>query len=697
MSVLDFIRYILLNSLLLSNAASLRILFSKRNVVNSSFILDSGVLACFLVLIFCFSLGTLGVLNFSNLLISNVVLLGTLILLIKKKKIQIDTCAFTKETLKMVAPYLFVCIPILFVLLHQIFNTSLQMVNEVDAQLYHLPFAVNWLQNQNTFSVFYSAFAGPIGYYPANHEIFLLWNLLPFSSDILVNFVNIPIYLLIFFLVWNFGEKLEIGVYGGAAFLILLFSSPFFLRQAVIPASDIFQAFFLMCAVYYIFLLFKEKNKLHIALFVAAISVALGTKYSGLIYSLPIIFAFHLIFLRKMSFISHILVFLSYCAVGGYFYWRNFIFTGNPIFPVEVTVGNLSIFSGYLGYTGKVTAESLWHSIDSASIEGVLKNHLNYLGYQALLLPIAFGSLLIASVKSFATKHFYKSGIYFLLFLSIAFAFLFYLRAPWSDQATNIRYGSIIYVLLWGLFVYFLRKKPILSILISLPLSILTILKIIVNQNEIFQYSDRIGSLFAWNYTMQPLLAVVLGLSVLFFVLMLKFKRIRVISLMLLLVSHFYFLKISFTERNKLGFEDPAIKDGYFHELQMDHTVRMFEWVKSNIPEDAGVAYANFIFPYYLYGEKLSRTVNYVNVNTCEACGYADFSTSQDSIMEGKNYSAWLNNLKAQGKKYFILGFLSEDMARSLPDFFYTWTEENPQNFQEVYRDGNGRVYKIIY
>ncbi|MFA4815380.1 MAG: hypothetical protein WC924_03300 [Candidatus Gracilibacteria bacterium] len=632
-----------------------------------------------------------------NLLLLNIVLFGAFILLIKKKKIQIDGWDLTKEKLKKITPYLLVCLPILLVLLHQIFNTSLQMVSEVDAQLYHLPFAVTWLQNHDTFSVFYSAFAGPIGYYPGNHEIFLLWNILPFGSDILANFVNIPIYLLVFLLVWNFGEKLEIGIYGKAAFLILLFSSPFFLRQAVIPASDVFQAFFLLCSVYYIFLLFKEGGKLHAVLFVAAISIALGTKYSGLIYSLPIIFSFHLIFFRRFSLVSHVLIFSSYCLVGGYFYWRNFIFTGNPIFPVGLTVGDCSVFKGYLGYTEKVTQESLWYSMDAANILSVLKNHLNYLGYQALLLPVAFGALLLASMKSLVAKHFYKSGVYLLLFLSISFAFLFYLRAPWSDQATNIRYASVVYILLWGLLIFFLRKRPRLILSVAMPIAVLTIVKILLNQSEIFQYSDRISSLFEWNYFIYPSLTIIFGLSVLFLLFAFRFKRFRAVYVILFLVLHFYFLKISFAERNELGFADPAIKDGYFHEIQMDHTVEMFEWVKNNLPEGANIAYANFIFPYHLYGRDLGRTVNYVNVNTCGSCGYADFSNSPDSIMEGKGYDAWLGNLKSQGKAYFILGFLSEDMARSLPDFFYTWTEEHPQNFQEIYSSGNGRIYKIVY
>jgi hypothetical protein len=546
-----------------------------------------------------------------------------------------------------ISPKFFVFLPFFFILLHLCLNAAFRPVAEIDSQMYHLPFAINWLQTQNIYSVFFSAFAGPIGYYPGNHEIFLLWNIFPFNSDGLVNFVNIPIFLMFFLLVWNFGKKLELNIYAKAILVLLLFSSPFFLRQATIPQSDVFQAFFLISSIYYLYISYKEKSTLNIILFAAALSVAMGTKYSGLIYSLPLIFGFHLLMFRKLKFRDHFLVFLTYATVGGYFYLRNFLFTGNPIFPVELSIGDFEVLKGYLGYTEKVTKESIWNFISSENYKSILHNHLDYLGYNAVFLPIAFVLLPFIALKNFIKKRFLNAGVYSFLFFSIAFGIFFYLRAPWSAQATNIRYGAVIFIILWGIYMHFFRHKFFLAL--TFFMAVLTFTNITLKQDQLFQSADRVWYFLEFNY----------------------FKS--------------------------YGFEDPLIKDAYFKENKMEHTVKMFQWVKDNLPSHSNIAYANFIFPYYLYDENFSREVSYVNVNDCQKCGYYEFSDSPESILEGKNFDSWMANLKNANKEYFVLGFLSDDMSANLPHFFYDWVFEHPGNFQELYSDANGRIYKIIY
>ncbi|MBU2523806.1 hypothetical protein KKG71_01260, partial [Patescibacteria group bacterium] len=589
-------------------------------------------------------------------------------------------------------------------LAHLTYFASTILVTEIDAQLYHLPIVINWIQNLSTHIPFNSAFAGPIGYYPANQELYFSWNILPFRSDILINLSNIPIYLLFIILISKIGDILNQDSTKKTIFLILFIASPIVLRQAAsVPQGDVFLAFFILSSIYYLLKLSKNSNfKKNSFLLACTIGIGLGIKYTSLIFFLPIMIGFLLISIKKYQQlkIPTTLLNLLIITIGGYFYIRNYIYTQNPFFPGELSILSQTLFKGYKGYTEKILQDSIWHNLthnySPALIKELAQNHLNSIGYTIIFVIIGFFSPIGCAIKSLYKKKYSKSLLQISIFLSLCLWLIFYLKAPWTIHATNIRYGISLYMACLGLFTLFCipKKWKTAMFLITLLLTLLTYLKI----------PDSISSIWGLNsflYNQYPLhttifTVILLSIFGCTYGLIKKKKHIFIPLLPALIISSALFLQSSNMIRNENGFNQ-LFKEAYYSPNKMSHTVEMFKWVQANIPKNANISYANFIFPYYLYGGDYARNVSYTNVNNCPDCLYHDFIDSDESILVAKSYDDWLNNLKADQIDYFVLGFLSEDMSNSLPKFYYEWTENNPKTFKEIYRSENGRIFEISY
>jgi len=222
-----------------------------------------------------------------------------------------------------------------------------------DALLYHLPLAVEWLKARELVMLPAVFTASPYTYAPINGELFFAWLLAPFGIDIVMRFGQMPFLaaaMLAVFVVgrrWNLPTPLALGCGG-----LLLIYRPF-LREIVLPNNDLMA----MC---WLLIFVTQWQRLDAdwrswARCGLALGMLAGTKVVGLLYvvaCLALIVARlvpwrRTVPVRRMALGWGCLA-VALAVLGGFSYVRNWLVTGNPVFPAIVRVGGIELFHGIL-------------------------------------------------------------------------------------------------------------------------------------------------------------------------------------------------------------------------------------------------------------------------------------------------------------------------------------------------------------
>ncbi len=230
-----------------------------------------------------------------------------------------------------------------------------------DDLTYHLVFPVEWMQSGTL-----NMRAVPFGnhspaYYPKNTELFYLWLLLPLRQAFPINAAQLV------FLVVSVLALLEIFRLCGASVRASLVGASLFCICPVVVAElarayvDVaFACFFLLA--FHAVLLFREAPSAAKAMqFAAAVGLFAGTKMPGLVLATLILLpSFGVVWLlsparKAVSLRTNHLVLgglaggLIFLLAGGWWYVRNLVVTGNPVFPLHVELLGMTLFGGAYG------------------------------------------------------------------------------------------------------------------------------------------------------------------------------------------------------------------------------------------------------------------------------------------------------------------------------------------------------------
>jgi len=225
---------------------------------------------------------------------------------------------------------------------------------------YHLAFPVEWAQSGAL-----SMKAVPFGnhsppYYPMNTEMFYLWLFLPFREAFHINasqvfFLGIAV-LALHAIFRRCGASVRASLTAAALFCL----SPVAVAEMGKAYVDVAFAAFFLVAVNAALAFRGRPSRLKALQFAAAAGIFAGTKVPGAVFTvlilLPLFAAvLHLASRRKprvrtgtaaMTLAAAVCVFV---AAGGWWYVRNLIVTGNPVFPLSVDVFGLTLFQGAYG------------------------------------------------------------------------------------------------------------------------------------------------------------------------------------------------------------------------------------------------------------------------------------------------------------------------------------------------------------
>ncbi len=669
-------------------------------------------------------LGIFGVLNYQSVWVINLIVFGVVAALLGRKVVKKTT--FPPPPKLDTFTFLAIFTPFLGVFILRYFNALFQIPIEYDNVSYHLPFVVEWLKTGNLMDIYYSAFAGPLGYYPSNFELFDLWVFLPFGRDYFVNLLNFPIFPLLILAIYatciNFKIKPKIALLCAAIFIYM----PQTFRQMGVPLVDLFFTLTFVTSIYFLQEFWKSSKLSDAALFGISTGLFVGTKYLGAPYVLPLFFALAIIALVKFwKDKKHLCKVFAYSGIGsiiggGFWYIRNWIEVGNPIFPVEVEAFGIKIFGGYYGITERVLSYSLlanvnsWETFKEEFFDGfwLMTGGSTILFIGAFLATIAF--LIFSLFKIFTTKS-YKVHLFNTLF-SVAliglavFYFYFYWKAPYThvNLIPNVRYAMMFLII--GCFAsgFIVSKiKPLRDVFYFSTFLVIAynFIALVIYPDPEVILNDRLMLDYAlvyeyWKYFAVYLLLLTALICFTYCIPLIANAKKKYIAAALLCVVTVSCISPIFIKKTLAYREDLRYRfeEAWYYDVPTSikiiyDIVQASEWFNDNAI-DANIAFTGFNFHYHLYGRELQREVDYININECLGCRYGDYKDSTESIRRDPDFDNWMSNLAAKEKNYIMITPYGTEGVYS---WEFEWAQEHPENFEQVFEQNDVYIYKITY
>ncbi len=180
--IFQFLGFIALNLVVLGTTGMIAIRLLNYKLENlTKFTLSTFLLTTTQILLTQITLGSFSILNYTNVWMLNLVIFVITLATLGKKILKNTKLPNIPKFNPW--PFLIIFTPFITILLLRYTNALFQIPLEYDNVAYHLPFVVEWFKSGNLLDIYYSAYAGPLGYYPSNYELLDLWVLLPFGKD----------------------------------------------------------------------------------------------------------------------------------------------------------------------------------------------------------------------------------------------------------------------------------------------------------------------------------------------------------------------------------------------------------------------------------------------------------------------------------------------------------------------------------
>jgi hypothetical protein len=570
-----------------------------------------------------------------------------------------------------------------------------------DGPIYHLPFAVRWLQDgslSRTWTPF-GEMAAP--YFPGNGEVWMAWLLALVGDD---RFSKVSQW---FFLppcalaLVGLARNANGGSVAAAWPPIAWCGCILVVVTSVKPDVDVPMTFALLAGLLLLDRAWRESNQAdrNRSLMLAALSfgAAAGTKSVGLMFGLgPMLLV---LWSARRSWTA-----MSGCVVGAivggsYWYIRNWVQMGNPVYPLKISLGGRMLFDG-------------WY--DAAVMRGTSHYHIPIPDYMEFAKQIAFclyhPSLLAALAVSLAT------GVYFIakdrnarptLLLCVGFSLVwaagYWIVQPYNTQQRFLLPAIAAAFVPLGMFRGWLSILPATACAIPLAVGLFpnlmfkTGIPFLAGAASMFLADDSQEVRFDWRPTT---LAVALSALALGWIsrpgCRLHWSFVAAVVLPLFLAPTAF--------KPRIGSATPL-----FYSTN-DFGGRLFPaWarIQAGIDRDSGTAvvgYAGSNLPYYLAGPRLQNRVRYVNVQ-----GYPEWLPHdhfRDLKATGRERPAdaafpqwhrshpdertWLSNLDALGVDYFLVARENyhgrPDAPSGLAPFpvEYEWLVKNPDRFERL-------------
>lgn len=372
-------------------------------------------------------LGILEILTVNYLILLNTAIALIIIFIVFRKQRNVkayltDDYISLKNNLKSInSPYIIFLFLLLSLVSFWLFLSAILLPPRgIDDLTYHLPAVFEYIYHQKIFLL-------PVEYrghvaFPMNAELLFLWPTVFFKNLIPIGLVQFfyGIYgiSVIYVLSRQLSLKRETSIFIG----LIFFFSPVVLTQAGVAYIDLIVSVLFLVSLYFSIRFYSTQISTYLFLAGISIGLILGMKYTMILTAIILQTVIFPKLIRKNS--REILIyFLLISIFSCYWYLRNYLVLGNPVFPMEIftesreflSISSLNIL--YIVNKFKEIFGLFLYDTGIGSFHG---------GYGIIFWGIAIPSWIYFFIKSIMIKNRSRSvNIFILLQLLTGFLFLF--------------------------------------------------------------------------------------------------------------------------------------------------------------------------------------------------------------------------------------------------------------------------------
>lgn len=280
---------------------------------------------------------------------------------------------------------------------------------------YHLTIAATAIQTHGFPIVFLPPYFDLYAWFPANGAVFSIWSMLWMGCDLWVAFVNVPFLAALVVSVYLLARDLGLGRAPSAALTSAFVTVPMFAMLATESYVEV-----PLWAMFFVALRFALRSAREepgaFPMVAGLCGVMAGTKTVGLLLAFLVV-AVHawVAFRPSLDFLRALFrriaqVLAGFLIFGSFFYIRNYIESGNPIYPVPVRVFGHEVFPGQTDLDSRLAATTVFAHLDHLWSSGKLVRAvlgevfspnaswgLGPTGLAAILLGLPFGLKALAA------------------------------------------------------------------------------------------------------------------------------------------------------------------------------------------------------------------------------------------------------------------------------------------------------------
>lgn len=557
---------------------------------------------------------------------------------------------------------------------------------------YHLSFPATWLKNgnlMNPISIFgsrpTSAELTALTYYPMNAELLFFWWMLPLKNAFIADLGQAVFYILGILAVYSILRKYSLKN-DTALFIGFLWALIPNLFKQIRNGTQID----VMCAVLFLIVLngllilnkdFNFRNALILGI---ALGLFIGTKVLNIFWFIALLplGAYFIIGHLKDRGFKNIFFVLSLIAgmvfiFGSFSYVKTFLLTGNPLYPVTVSLFGKPIFPGIID---KISFSKIFVRWEEFRVKSMLFSEGLGLQFLAFIFP---GTIIPFSACIFIRRKFQDITEYVLLFfvpVIMFWMYFFLIKAYWVRYFfPYLGMGFIAAVIFLNKFKYGKKYTTIFGFICVL---------------------SSAGEL-AHRYELVSSFAIALSL---FAILLLFRKSImgnlkNTLSLKTVVFTGLVFFGLLVFLNGKYDREEfnryPLIFKG--KEARERDIGFAWKWLNENTGNGKKIAYTGRSEFYPLFGTRLKNNVVYVSINDKlpAAHYYPDGLYRRE-----KDYDSWIKNLMKEKVDYLFIALPhnvnneSDDLNKFPVED--EWAFLHPKYFKLIFTNSKARIYKFL-
>lgn len=577
-------------------------------------------------------LSFIGQMYLSKLFVLNVAVLLILILKYRTFPDIVDVLWLFRQTFLWLRRNFILSIILSFIGVNYIlalFQAIYEPPSGYDSMAYHLPMAIEWIKTGKILPIYFALF---LSYMPGTGELLSATQIMTIKSDFLVSSIQFPFLIISAISIYSIGKTIGLNKKASLIASLFLFSTPVFVEEVQRLYIDIIFMSFVLLTLHYALKYLKTKNRTFFFLSAVTAGLLMGTKYIGmhfLILIIPVLIISLIIhskiqILKFIFFIKNSLLWISITLlVGGYWYIRNWVITGNPIFPSPVTIGKFALFQSGISpyYMDILKRVTLINNLKGYDITPY-KEHI-YLSFgQPLLITLGIGIVCALILILIEKQRISRKILNVYLILLPLFTIIVYSTIPFSTLIHIAMRYVFIFVPLASLsyaFIASINKYLLKSVSITLVGLLIYALIPITNPNSLINPPTTLIFRIPFNS--------LLMLSIIAFVILrvaLSFKPRTNITRKKSILGVISVTVIACLVMSG-ALKDYEIRKFSWYEKHYYEVGHTAAWLNSNTRGDNIAFSPNIDRPYPFYGSGFKNDIYDIHINTKENKLYHEY------------------------------------------------------------------------